>query len=137
MRSWPMHWDAWAAPMRPEEGLDAVLDFDPGNATALRARAELELRTGNAAAAVVDAEKLVAALPASPGDRLSLARSFAGEGNNAWANRTLWSAFQDIPADEKIFAALEATKTGNSDATRELQEEFDRQRDEKLSRGML
>ena len=117
--------------------LDAVLDFDPGNATALRGRAELELRLGNAAAAVVDAEKLVTVLPASPSDRLLLARSYAGARNNAWANRTLWSAFQDIPADEKIFAALEATKTGNPDATHELQEEFDRQRDQKLSRGIL
>ena len=34
---------------------DAVLVFDPGNATALRGRSELELRTGNSATAIVDA----------------------------------------------------------------------------------
>jgi hypothetical protein len=49
----------------------------------------------------------------------------------------LWSAFQDIPADEQLLAALETTKKGDPDATRQLQEEFDRQRDAKLSRGLL
>lgn len=117
--------------------LNAVLAFDPGNATALRARAELELRSGSANAAIIDAQKLVTVLPTSSSDRLLLARSYSSTGNNAWANRTLWRAFQDIPADEKIYAALEATKIGDSDATRELQEEFNRQRDQKLSRGML
>lgn len=116
---------------------NAVLAFDPGNASALRGRAELELHTGDAKAAVVDAEKLVAVVPTSARDRLLLARTYAAAGNNAWANRTLWRAFQEIPADEKIFAALEATKTGDPDATHELQEEFDRQRDQKVSRGML
>lgn len=116
---------------------DAVLAFDPGNATALRGRAELELRTGRAAAAVIDAEKLITVLPNSSKDRLLLYRSYAASGNAAWADRTLWRAFEDIPADEKIFAALEATKAGNRDATVELQEEFDRQRDQRLGRGML
>jgi hypothetical protein len=51
--------------------------------------------------------------------------------------RTLWSAFQDIPANEKLLAALESTKKGDPDATRELQEEFDRQRDAKLNRGLI
>lgn len=132
--------DAWARMGNlnvAKNRLDAVLAFDSGNASALRARAELELRTGNSGAAVIDAQKLVTVLPDSSRDRLLLARSYSAAGNNAWANRTLWRAFQDIPADEKIFAALEATKIGNADATRELQEEFDRQRDQKVSRGML
>jgi predicted Zn-dependent protease len=116
---------------------DAVLAFDPGNASALRGRAELELKLHQPAAAIVDAEKLTTVLPTSADDRLLLARSYAAAGNQSWVNRTLWSAFQDIPADEKLFAALQATKKGDPDATRELQEEFDRQRDSKLGRGMI
>jgi predicted Zn-dependent protease len=132
--------DAWArlgnaAPAKSR--FDAVLAFDPGNASALRGRAELELRLGNAKAAIADAEKLTTVLPASARDRLLLARTYAAAGNTAWVNRTLWSAFQDIPADERLFAALETTKKGDPDATRELQEEFDHQRDAKLARGLL
>jgi predicted Zn-dependent protease len=117
--------------------LDAVLAFDPGNASALRARAELDLRTGKAPAAVVDAQKLVTVLPNSAPDRLLLARSFAAAGNQSWANRTLWTAFQDIPGDERIYAALAMTKKGDPDGTRDLQEEFDRQRDAKVGRGFV
>jgi predicted Zn-dependent protease len=116
---------------------DAVLAFDPGNATALRGRTELELRTNRAGAAVIDAERLTTAVPNSSRDRLLLARAYAAAGNGAWADRTLWRAFQDIPADEKIFTALLQTKRGNSEATHDLQEEFERQRDQKLSRGLL
>jgi tetratricopeptide (TPR) repeat protein len=117
--------------------LDAVLAFDPGNATALRGRAELELRLGNSKAAIADAEKVTTVLPNSARDRLLLARAYAAAGNTSWVSRTLWSAFQDIPADEKLFAALETTKKGDPDATRELQEEFDHQLDAKLARGLL
>jgi predicted Zn-dependent protease len=116
---------------------DAVIAFDPGNSTALRGRSELDLRTGKVAAAIVDAQKLVTVLPSSPGDRLLLARCYAAAGNNAWAERTLWTAFQDIPADETIYNALLATKNGNEEATRELQEEFDRQREASVSRGLV
>jgi predicted Zn-dependent protease len=116
---------------------DAVIAFDPGNATALRGRAELELRTGHAAAAVIDAQKLVTVLPNSARDRLLLARSFAAAGNPAWADRTLWTAFQDIPANDEIYAALLAGKKGNVEAIAELQEEVARQRNEKLSRGLF
>jgi predicted Zn-dependent protease len=116
---------------------DAVIGFDPGNATALRGRSELELRTGNAAAAVLDAQKLVTVLPGSAPDRLLLARAFAAAGNKPWMERTLWSAFQDIPADEKILAALQATKKGDRNALDDLNAEFARQRDAKLNRGLL
>ena len=116
---------------------DAVLAFDPGNATALRARAELALRTGNPGSAVLDAQKLVTVLPNSADGRLLLARAFAAAGNKAWMERTLWSAFQDIPADERIFAALQATKKGDQDAIEELNAEFTRQRDSQLNRGLL
>lgn len=116
---------------------DAVIAFDPGNATALRGRAELELRTGNAAAAIVDAQKLVTVLPTSDQDRLLLAKSYAAAGKRDWADRTLWTAFQEIPADDLIFAALQQTRKGDVEATRDLQEEFDRQRDSKVFRGLL
>ena len=116
--------------------LDAVIAFDPGNATALRGRAELELRTGRADDAVIDAQKLVTVLPASAGDRLLLARCFAAAGKPDWARRTLWSAFQDIPGDERIYAALAAMRKGDPDGMAELQEEFARQRDADLNRGL-
>ena len=116
---------------------DAVIAYDPGNATALRGRAELELRSGNAGAAIIDAQKLVTVLPSSAEDRLLLARAFAAGGKPAWTQRTLWSAFQDIPANEKIYAALLEAKKGNSDATAEVQEEFARQRDAQINRGLL
>jgi tetratricopeptide (TPR) repeat protein len=116
---------------------DAVLAFDPGNAMALRGRSELALRTGNAAAAVVDAQKLVTVLPDSADSRLLLARSFLAAGDRPWMERTLWSAFQDIPGDEHIFAALQSTRKGDRDAVEELNAEFARQRDNQLNRGML
>ena len=115
----------------------AVLAFDPGNSTALRGRAELEMRTHQTAAAVIDAQKLVASQPSSDRDRLLLAQAYATAGNGAWANRTLWQAFHDLRADEKIFAALLATKKGDAEATRELQEEFDRERDQAIGRGLI
>jgi tetratricopeptide (TPR) repeat protein len=117
--------------------LDAVLAFDPGNATALRGRSELYLRTGNAAAAINDAQKLVTVLPNSSRDRLLLARAFSAAGNGRWADRTLWTAFQEIPGDEKLFTALQAKRRGNAEAMSELQKEFERQRDAKVNRGLL
>lgn len=120
-----------------KQRFDAVLAFDPGNSTALRGRSELELRTGNAKAAIFDAQKLVTVLPDSSRDRLLLAQDYSAAGQNDWADRTLWSAFQDIPADERIYAALRASRSGNSDGLNEIQEEFNRQRDAKLNRGLL
>jgi tetratricopeptide (TPR) repeat protein len=116
---------------------DAVLSFDPGNATALRGRAELELRTENAPAAVLDAQKLVTVVPRSAEGRLLLARAFAAAGNKSWMERTLWSAFRDIPGDEHILAALESTRKGERDGIDDLNAEFARQRDAKLNRGLL
>ncbi|MEA3079106.1 MAG: hypothetical protein QOF05_514 [Sphingomonadales bacterium] len=116
---------------------DAVLAFDPGNATALRGRSEIALRTGNPASAVLDAQKLVTVLPDSAGDRLLLARAFAAAGNRPWMERTLWSAFQDIPADKQILAALQSTKKGDREAIGDLDAEFARQRDNRLNRGLL
>jgi len=116
---------------------DAVLAFDSGNATALRGRSELELRTGNSAAAIHDAQKLVTVLPDSAEDRLLLARAFSAAGQKDWADRTLWTAFQDIPADENIYAALMATRKGDTEAINEIRAEFDRQKTTKLTKGLL
>jgi predicted Zn-dependent protease len=117
--------------------LDAVLAFDPGNATALRALSELEIRVGQANAAVEVAQKLVTVLPTSARDRLLLARAYSAAGNRAWTERTLWAAFQEIPADEHIYAALRSTRNGNTEAMNELQAEFERQRAARLNRGLL
>jgi hypothetical protein len=68
---------------------------------------------------------------------LLLARAFLAAGNQPWMERTLWSAFQDIPGDEHIFAALQSTKKGDPDAVEDLNAEFARQRDNQLNRGML
>jgi len=113
---------------------DAVLAFDPGNATALRGRSELQIRTGNPAAAVLDAQKLVTVLPNDADARLLLARAFSAAGNKPWMERTLWTAFQDIPANDHILAALQSTKQND---IAELQSEFARQRDNKLNRGLM
>ena len=132
--------DSWSRTGNIRAAMDrfnAVIAFDPGNATALRGRAELELRLGNAKSAVIDAQKLVTVLPSSARDRLLLAKSFVRTGNNQWADRTLWTAFQELPGDEKIYYALLANKQGNSDVLHEVQEEFARQRDARLNRGLL
>lgn len=116
---------------------DAVIAFDPGNATALRGRTELQLKTGNAAGAITDAQKLVTVVPDSAPDRLLLARAFAAAGNDGWVRRTLWAAFQDIPAEPSLFLALARTRKGDAEGLRELRAEFVRQRDAKLTRGLL
>jgi tetratricopeptide (TPR) repeat protein len=116
---------------------DAVIAFDPGNATALRGRAELQLKTGNAADAIIDAQKLVTVVQDSAPDRLLLARAYAAAGNAGWVQRTLWTAFQDIPAEPSIFLALAGTRKGDAEGLRDLQAEFVRQRDAKLTRGLL
>jgi predicted Zn-dependent protease len=117
--------------------LDAVIAFDPGNATALRARSELSIRTGNTAAAIQDAQKLVTVLPNSTDNRLLLARAYSADHNESGSERTLWIAFQDIPADPRIFAALAARRKGNTDALNDLRSEFERQQEAKVSRGLL
>jgi hypothetical protein len=66
-----------------------------------------------------------------------LANAFTAAGQKDWANRTLWTAFQDIPANELIYGALRATRAGNVEAMNEVQQEFDRQRDDQLNRGLL
>jgi predicted Zn-dependent protease len=117
--------------------LDAVIAYDPGNATALRARTQLELKTNNAAAAVEDAQKLATVLPNSAGDRLLLSQSLNAAGDKAGADRALWNAFHDIPANDAIYGALRSSRGGNPAALADLQAEFDRQRDAQVRKGLL
>ena len=109
----------------------------PGQCDGAARPSRAELRTGNAAAAVLDAQKLVTVLPNSGGRPAAACARLCGGRNKPWMDRTLWTAFQDIPADEHIFAALQSTKKGDRDAIAELNAEFARQRDAKLNRGLL
>jgi predicted Zn-dependent protease len=117
--------------------LDAVIAFDPGNATALRARTELELRLKKPADAIQDAQKLVTVVPTSAPDRVLLSQAFIAAGDKISADRALWQAFHDIPANDNLYAALRSTRTGNPDALTELQGEFDHQRDAQVRKGLL
>jgi predicted Zn-dependent protease len=117
--------------------LDAVIGYDPGNATALRARTELELRLKKPADAVQDAQKLATVVPNSAPDRLLLSQAFAAAGDKTSADRALWQAFHDIPANDSLYAALRSTRSGNPDALADLQAEFDRQRDAQVRKGLL
>ena len=76
-------------------------------------------------------------LPNSAADRLLLAKAFSASDNKAWADRTLWTAFRDIPANDTIYAALRASKKGKPDELADLQAEFDRQRDARVRKGLL
>ena len=114
-----------------------VLAFDPGNMIALRGRSKMQLRMGKVEDAIVDAEKLVTVAPASSRDRLLLANAYTAAGDVQQAQRTLWDAFRDIPADERIYAALAHLTRFNEDRRLALQEEFARQNATKLDDGFL
>jgi tetratricopeptide (TPR) repeat protein len=116
---------------------DAVLSFDGGNPTALRGRAELRLRNGQAGDATADAQKLVSVLTQSSRARLLLARCFAASGNAVEAENTLWDGFHTIPNSEALFEALKASMQGNSDAISRLTEEYTQQRNAELYRGII
>jgi tetratricopeptide (TPR) repeat protein len=117
--------------------LDEVLGLDPGHATALRARAELLLSIRQPSEAVLDAQKLVSVNPSSAPARLLLARCYTASGNQRQMERTLWEAFQQIPANELLYKSILATKRGDPEGGRRLNLEFTRQREAKLNRGLL
>ena len=116
---------------------DLVLSYDSGNATALRGRAELRLRTGRPKYALPDAQKLVSVITNSARDRLLLARCYDAAGNSLQAQNSLWDGFHDIPASEALFAALKARSQSNADAVASLSEEYTQQRSAELYRGIL
>lgn len=116
---------------------DAVLSYDSGNPIALRGRAELRLRTGQAKAAIPDAQKLVSILTKSARDRLLLARCYRAAGDPQQAERTLWDGFHDIPSSEPLFTILKTGREGNAVAIASLTEEYTQRRNAELYRGIL
>jgi predicted Zn-dependent protease len=118
---------------------DRILEQEPDHVYALRGRASLEIATGNAQGAIVDAQRLVSIMETSVRDRLLLARAFAAAGDSRQVDQTLWDAFHDIPGDFEAYEVLRARlqKNGDSDAIRTLEEEFRNQRDTALSRELI
>lgn len=119
-----------------KQRLDAVLAYDGSNPTALRARAKLFLGI-KPAAAILDAQGLVSALPDSAEGRLLLARAYAAAGKPDQAQQTLWAAFHDIPANYLIYNALLGSLRGNPQRLRSLEDEFEVQRGLQLEQGLL
>jgi predicted Zn-dependent protease len=118
---------------------DAILEREPDHVNALRGRINLEITIGNAKAAIVDAQRLVSVLPRSARDRLLLARAYAAAGDSRQVDRTLWNAFHEIEADFEAYEALRAhvARTEGADAARQIDEEFQRQRDVALAREFI
>jgi tetratricopeptide (TPR) repeat protein len=88
--------------------LDAVLDFDSANAFALRGRADFLMSKKRYNDALADASRLVAENPSSAQDRIRLAECYTALGNLDLAEKTYWSAFQDIPGNRELYASLRA-----------------------------
>ncbi len=117
--------------------LAAVLALDSNNADALRGRAEALSKAGQHKQAIEDAMRLVSASRDSVPARLLLSRIYAAAGRRDDANRTLWDAFHDIPANRQIYEALRSVvqKAEGSAGAKRLAEEFDDQRDVVMSRS--
>jgi tetratricopeptide (TPR) repeat protein len=116
-----------------------VLQTEPDQVDALRGRSILFARMGRGRQAIADAQRLVSAEPNSGRDRLVLADAFTTAGKGDEARRTLWDAFQDLPNDDKVFAALRRLLLSKGDAdgaTRLADERVDRRLDE-LSQELL
>ena len=118
---------------------DKILAQEPDHVYALRGRINLEITTGNAKAAIVDAQRLVSIVPRSSRDRLLLARAYAAAGDRRQMDRTLWNAFHEIEGDFAAYEALRAhlQKTADPDALRSLDAEFKEQRDVALAREFI
>jgi tetratricopeptide (TPR) repeat protein len=118
---------------------DRVLDVEPDQLEALRGRSVLETRMGMTREAISDAQRLVSATPNTGEDRLLLAQVFRAAGNKREVVRTLWQAFQDLPDDERVFAALKSVlaATGDAEAERRLNDEFADQRKSKLVKDLV
>lgn len=117
--------------------LDAVLAFDPGNATALRGRAEVLMRSGSPEIAVHDAQKLVSTSPTSAEARLLLARTLRAAGDPQRSDRVLWEAFQSIRADDALFRALVATSRRKGTDASSIEREYAAQRLAEIQRDEL
>lgn len=113
---------------------DAVLQREPDQIDALRGRSALESRLGMNRQAIVDAQRVVSVTPKTGEDRLLLARAYFAAGNKGSVRRTLWDAFQDLPDDERVFAALKSVlvSTEDLDGARRLEGESADEQSKKL-----
>jgi tetratricopeptide (TPR) repeat protein len=118
---------------------DSILKIEPDHVTALRGRINLEIRTGQAKAAVIDAQRLVSVARQSARDRLLLANAYAAAGDARQLDRTLWNAFHEIPASFELYEALRAhvRRTQGPEAEQRVDAEFQQQRDVSLSRTFI
>ena len=118
---------------------DLVLQREPDQVDALRGRIALNVKTGGAKQAVVDAQRLVTISPDSGQDRLLLAQAYLSAGNRDEVRRTLWQAFQDLPGDERVLSALKSVlaSTGDTDGQRRLDEEFKDRRIAKMTKELV
>jgi tetratricopeptide (TPR) repeat protein len=102
-----------------------VLQVETDQVDALAGRTMLFARTGHGREAIADAERLVSAEPNSGSDRLILANAFNAAGKRDEMRRTLWDAFQTLPDDDSVFAALrqQLLASGDVDGARRLNDE--------------
>jgi predicted Zn-dependent protease len=118
---------------------DAVLAEEPDHVYALRGRINLEITTGQAKAAITDAQRLVSVVPDSARYHLLLARAYSAAGDQRQVDRTLWNAFHKIPANVLLFEALRdhVRRSGGPEAVARVEAEFQQQQDGQLSRDFL
>ena len=118
---------------------DQVLASEPDQVEALRGRSALEARTGQSKQAIIDAQRLVTINPKAGEDRLLLAQGYLAARNGRDVRRTLWQAFQELPDDERVFAALKSVlaTTGDTDGAQRLNEELADRRVTSLSKELL
>jgi len=118
---------------------DAILAKEPDHVYALRGRIALEITGKNGRAAIQDAQRLVTIEPDSAEDRLLLSKALDAKGDSRGADQCLWQAFHDIPANEQIYEALRTrfqSRSGDA-AAKQVDVEFDRQRDLQLEREFV
>jgi tetratricopeptide (TPR) repeat protein len=118
---------------------DGVLDVEPDQVDALRGRSALLARTGMAKQAAIDAQRLVSVTPTTGEDRLLLAQAYLAAGSARDVRRTLWQAFQDLPDDERVVAALKTAlvSSGDLDGARRVNEEYAAERMARLTKELV
>lgn len=118
---------------------DQVLEEEPDQVEALRGRSALEARSGQAKDAIIDALRLVTISPKSGEDRLILAQAYLADGNRKELRRALWQAFQDLPGDERVTAALKSVlaSAGDQESLQRLDKEVADRRMAKLTKELI
>jgi predicted Zn-dependent protease len=118
---------------------DQVLSDEPDQIDALRGRSALEARSGMTKQAIVDAQRLISVTPQTGEDRLLLAQAYLAAGNRNDVRRTLWDAFQDLPGDERVVAALRnvLASSGDVDGAKRVLDEFADGKTAKLKKDLV